>query len=240
MDEKYILGVKISGTNKSQLLKEIDKKIKLGSKFSITTVGPELLLMSQKNNELKKALNLATFSVPDGIGLKLVEPTLEIIKGRELFLDLINLANNNSRKVFLLGGLENEAFKTANSLKNANWKMKIETAGGNGVSPNLSKDVVDKINNFSPDLLFIAFAHPEQELFITKYLNILNVKGIMTVGGTFNYISGNSKLPPKFLEGWGEWLWRLITEPKRIKRIFNATILFPIEVLRWKIKYLVN
>lgn len=229
--DKYILGVKISSTPKNQLLKEIEKLVNSGTKFSINTIGPEILLMSQKNSEYKKALNSFTFSVPDGIGLKLAEPSLEIIKGRELFLDLVKLANKNNWKIFLLGGLENEAEVVAK-------KYGFNYAGGSEITTNLSKDIIDKINKFSADLLFVAFSHPEQELFIQKYKNILNAKCIMTVGGTFRYIAGLSKLPPRWVPNWGEWLWRLITEPKRIKRIFNATILFPIEVLKEKIRYL--
>lgn len=229
-NEKYILGVKISGTPKEQLLKEIAQKIKSGSKFSITTVGPELLLMSQNNNELKRALNSVTFSVPDGVGLKLAQPKLEIIKGRELFLDLVKLSQKNKWKVFLLGGLDNEAEIVAK-------KYNFDYVGGKNITTNLDGDVVNKINSFKPDILFIAFSHPEQEIFPMINAKKLNAKCIMTVGGTFRYIAGTSKLPPKFLEGWGEWLWRLATEPKRIKRIFNATILFPIEVVKDKLGF---
>lgn len=226
--DKYILGVKISSTPKSRLLIEIEKEIKSGSKFSITTVGPEILLMAQENTKLKNALNSATFSIPDGVGLKLAEPSLQIIKGRELFLDLVKLSAKFNWKVFLLGGLDNEA-------KIVSEKYGFYYAGGKDVNINLTNDLINKINKFNPDLLFIAFSHPDQELFISKYQNKLNAKCIMTVGGTFRYLAGTSKLPPTWIAGWGEWLWRLLTEPKRIKRIFNATVLFPIEVLKSKV-----
>lgn len=234
--KKTILGVKISSTSRTKLLDEIEKKVNLGTKFSLTTVGPEIILLSQNNNELKKALNKATFSIPDGFGLKLAEPDLEIIKGRELFLDLIKLANKNKWKVFLLGGLDDEAERTVEQLLIKHPKLLIQSMGGPKVTSDLSKSMVDKINKFRPDILFIAFSHPEQEIVIEEYLKRLNIKGVMTVGGTFNYIAGNSKLPPQWISSWGEWLWRLITEPKRIKRIFNATILFPIEVLKEKLR----
>jgi N-acetylglucosaminyldiphosphoundecaprenol N-acetyl-beta-D-mannosaminyltransferase len=59
----------------------------------------------------------------------------------------------------------------------------------------------------------------------------------MVVGGVFSYISGKSKLPSKWMEKVGlEWIWRLITEPKRIKRIFNAIIIFPLLVFKKKLR----
>lgn len=234
---KYILGVKISGTSIGQVLTEIEKNVTSGIKFSIMTPNPELVLMAQRNNELKVALNSATFSIPDGVGLKLAIPNLKIIKGRELFLELIKLSDKNSWKVFLLGGLENESLITENVLKNENLKLKIESMGGKDVSPELNNNQINRINSFAPDLLFVAFGNPNQEIFTYKNLNKLNVKGIMGVGGSFNYVSGNSRLPPKIFENLGiEWLWRLLNEPKRIKRIFNATILFPIELIKSKLR----
>jgi N-acetylglucosaminyldiphosphoundecaprenol N-acetyl-beta-D-mannosaminyltransferase len=58
----------------------------------------------------------------------------------------------------------------------------------------------------------------------------------MAVGGTFRYIAGMSKLPPKWMENFGlEWVWRLITEPKRFSRIFNAFPIFPLRIFWFKI-----
>ncbi|MEK7550393.1 MAG: WecB/TagA/CpsF family glycosyltransferase, partial [Patescibacteria group bacterium] len=74
-------------------------------------------------------------------------------------------------------------------------------------------------------------------IWIYKNLSKLNIGGAMAVGGTFRYLSGFSKLPPKWMEKLGlEWVWRFLTEPKRIFRIFNAFPLFPIRVWIHKLK----
>jgi N-acetylglucosaminyldiphosphoundecaprenol N-acetyl-beta-D-mannosaminyltransferase len=58
------------------------------------------------------------------------------------------------------------------------------------------------------------------------------VKIAMGIGGAFNFIAGIKKRAPKLIQKIGlEWLYRLIQEPKRIKRIYNAVIKFPIELL---------
>ncbi len=162
---------------------------------------------------------------------------LSLIKGRELFMRLAKIAPENDWKVFLLGGMDNEAELTAKRLVKENPKLKIECAGGREVNINLSKDIVDKINKFSPDLLFVAFGAPKQEIWIHNNLQKLKVKGAMAVGGTFRYIAGMSPLPPEWMEKTGlEWLWRLITEPGRLPRIFNAVVVFPIEVIKSKLR----
>ncbi|MFH0805513.1 MAG: WecB/TagA/CpsF family glycosyltransferase, partial [Patescibacteria group bacterium] len=46
------------------------------------------------------------------------------------------------------------------------------------------------------------------------------------------------KRAPKFIRDLGlEWLWRLMIQPWRIKRIFNAVVVFPLLVLKSKLMY---
>lgn len=247
-DRKYvnILGINIDGSSEESVLAGVERKISDNVRFSILTPNPELVLLSQTDKKLKDALNSADFAVPDGVGLAyasrfLYDKFLNIIPGRILFEKLIELSAKKGYKVFFLGGLSNEVelakLKIENSLKISSRKLVIDTAGGPEVTPNLPKSIVNKINKFSPDLLFVAFGNPKQEIFVWEYLPKLKVKGIMAVGGTFRYVSGLSPFPPKWMSEAGlEWLWRLFTEPKRIKRIWNAVVVFPWKVFNQKFK----
>lgn len=246
-------------------------------KFSIVTPNPELVLMAQEDQKLKKALNSADLSVPDGIGLSQADKYFSLwlpknkflkffvglfqglrvgtatffdrnwltsdvkpIKGRELFLDLVKLADKNKWKVFFLGGLGDEAELAAKKLQERYKDIKILSDQGqrlnNQAKPLTKKDVeiekriIDKINKFTPQLLFVAFGNPKQEIWVHEHLSSLNIGGAMCVGGTFRYIAGISKLPPKWMAKMDlEWLWRLFTEPKRFGRVFRAVIIFPLK-----------
>ena len=78
---------------------------------------------------------------------------------------------------------------------------------------------------------------PKQEKWIYKNVKKLDVKGIIAVGGTFDYVFGKASLPPKWMEEAGlEWLWRLLHEPKRVFRILNAVVIFPLKVWRSKLR----
>jgi len=228
----YILGIRVNNVSKDRLLTAIEKRIIQKKNFYIVTPNPELVLASTKNKQLKDALNGADFAIPDGVGLKVAKSSLKIIKGRELFLDLITLAKKKNWRVFLLGGLDNEAEIVAR-------KFHAQYAGGREITINLSKDIVDKINKFAPHFLFVAFGNPKQEIFMYENVKKLNAKCMMAVGGTFRYITGFSKLPPKWMEGLGlEWLWRLFTEPFRLRRVWNAVVVFPVKVWLWKLSSL--
>ena len=83
-------------------------------------------------------------------------------------------------------------------------------------------------------ILFVAYGSPNQELWIAHHLHELkSVKIAMGVGGAFDFLAGERKRAPKWMQRLGlEWLFRLIQEPSRIKRIYNATIKFPLKILQ--------
>jgi N-acetylglucosaminyldiphosphoundecaprenol N-acetyl-beta-D-mannosaminyltransferase len=253
MSQNYvnILGINVLSTTTSHLLTSVREKVTHSKRFYILTPNPELVLASTKNNDLKNALNSATYAVPDGVGLNyaskfLYGKSINIIPGRKLFKDLIELANKKAWKVFFLGGHGAEAKGAAEKLRINYKSVKIETFAGPIVNTagvpvgeedkELQKEAIARINKFSPQLLFVAFTNPKQEIWIHKNLKSLNVGGAMAVGGTFRYIAGASKLPPSWMERAGlEWVWRLITEPYRLARIFNAFPLFPLRVFWFKL-----
>lgn len=241
-----IMGINVASTSIDAVLTRVNNFIsdnyEFGSRssnFSIFTPNPELILMAQDNPGLKEALNSAELSIPDGIGLKIADKNLNIIKGRELFLKLVEMANRNKWRIFLLGGLDSEAEIASGKLAKTFDNLEIDFEKGPHLDKNgepvtefdrkIEKDVIDKINRFTPEFLFVAFGNPKQEIWIHKNLPNLKIGGAMAVGGTFRYVAGLSKLPPKWMEKIGlEWLFRLITEPGRITRVFNAVVKFPL------------
>lgn len=146
----------------------------------------------------------------------------EKIPGSELVWDLAKLAADNNLSIYLLGGFGNTPELAANKLisQSAN---KLKIAGFSNKNPN-DQTIADDINRVHPDLLFVAYGPIKQEAWIARNLPILNVKLAIGLGGTFDYLAGKAPQPPKFLRSIGlEWLWRLLTQPRRIKRIWQAT-----------------
>lgn len=250
-----ILGINVFSTTTEELLTRVNNYLSYNvtgiHNFYIVTPNPELVLMAQTNPELKKALNSAELPVPDGTGLSwasrfLYKERLNIIHGRHLFYVLCDDLNKRSGRIFLLGGENGEAELAATKLRQKYPKLNVEAFQGPKLSltgePASSLDrklqdaAIKRINDFKPDMIFVAFGNPKQEIWIYKNLKDLKTGGAMAVGGTFRYAAGLSKLPPHFVENLElEWLWRLVTEPRRFGRIFNATVIFPIKVILYKL-----
>jgi N-acetylglucosaminyldiphosphoundecaprenol N-acetyl-beta-D-mannosaminyltransferase len=170
--------------------------------------------MAQHDPKLKKIINSADLSIADGVGLKLADSSLEIIKGRELMADLINL---NKYKVFLLGSKNGPTINSEGEPVSQRDRL-------------IEIEVLKKINRENPDILFVGFGSPKEQKWIAKHLPELKIKMAMQVGGGIDYMRDHRKTP-SFLERNFEWFWRLIKEPKRFRRIINATVIFPILLL---------
>lgn len=180
---------------------------------------------------------------------KYLTDNFEIIKGRELFLDILKILNEKSGRAYLFGGENGEQEKTIKNLKDkfpnvsfqTNYKFPQFNRHGRPISKvdrMMHKSILGSIKLFEPDMIFVALNTPKQEKWIFKNIYRLpGVTGAMTVGGTFLYMSEQMKLPPKWMEKVGlEWVYRFIQEPKRWKRIWNAFPFFPWKVFTWKIK----
>ena len=61
---------------------------------------------------------------------------------------------------------------------------------------------------------------PKQEIFIKRNIESINAKLLMGVGGSFDVLAGEVKRAPQFYQKLGlEWLYRMMKEPRRIKKI---------------------
>ena len=241
MQKIEILGVKVNKTNKRLVLEKVRELLNKKQKFSIVTPNPEILVEASRNKRLAEAINSADIAIPDGVGLKLADFSLTIIKGRELMLDLVELARISNLKIYLLGATEIVNTKSQRILSEMFPGLKIKGKTGPKLDVNAlaltekditkEKEVIAEINRYKPDLVFVALGAPKQELWISRWLGELNVMGMMAVGGTLDYLSQKQK-PPKIISNLGfEWLWRLIREPSRLGRIINAVIIFPLKLL---------
>ncbi len=154
----------------------------------------------------------------------------EKIVGADLIWDLANLAVQNNLSIYLLGGYgETPKIVSEKILPVTQWRGRAIVsqhdlvAGNSNKNPNDSSIIKD-INSVKPAILLVAYGPIKQEKWINDNISKLNLKVAIGVGGSFDYIAGVKSPPPNFVRYSGlEWLWRLITQSHRLKRIFNAT-----------------
>lgn len=247
MDSKIVLGVKINNITMDDALKKASNFLNVDSEkkqYSIFTPNPEILVRAQSDKYFKNTLNQGDMNICDGFGLSFFA-NLHRLTGVDFMISLIKMADKNNHSVYLLGSGKDYIVKnTAINLKKTNSTLNIlgfnkgpvlhEDKKTNKLSDetlenkNCTKSIIEDINKLSPEILFVAFGMGKQEKWIYENLKkIPSVKIAIGVGGSFDFIANVVKRAPYWMRKLGlEWVYRLIKEPKRIKRILNATIKF--------------
>jgi len=200
----------------------------------VYTPNPEIVLYAHNHPDYAAALNRANLALPDGRGLQLLGGVQNRVTGASAAEDLLLLANQQSLRLCVV--VREDGRSTSKQMQQAIFRMapKVKTTII-GVSKSHWNDesVAVKIRALNPDAIFVALGFPEQELWIDAHLTqIPSARIAMAIGGTVDFWTGVALRAPRWIQRIGlEWLWRLVREPRRIKRIWNAVVIFPLTVL---------
>ena len=153
--------------------------------------------------------------------------------GTELFWDIAKIAEKHGLSIFLIGGFGDTPKITSKKLQEKYPRLKIAGTSTRNFDDKTAPSVVAKAR---PDIVYVAFGAVRQEKWMAEHQRTIGAKLMIGLGGTFDYVAGVQPEPPRQVRALGlEWLYRLITQPKRWKRIFTATVVFPWKVLACKI-----
>ncbi len=233
-----VFKTRIDNYTKEKINLFIDDFLEGEKTGQIVTINPEFLLEAQKNEKFRNAINNSDLSVPDGSGLNIAfwknkKKMKYRYPGVDLTTDILKKLNKREMSVFLV--VNKNGLTSFEKIKRALHEKfpKIKIKGLNCESiENLSESLIKKVSG--SDVVLCNFGAPIQELFLfnLKNANIENIKLVIGVGGTFDFLAGSLQRAPKFMRKMGlEWLYRVFLQPWRFRRIINAVIVFPIKVL---------
>ncbi|MCY8908335.1 WecB/TagA/CpsF family glycosyltransferase [Bacillus atrophaeus] len=191
----------------------------------IATVNPEIGYAAAKDKGFHNVISSADFVLPDGIGVVLMSrlthhPLKSRIAGFDVFISLLNLANQQSKKIFLYGA-KKEVLDAV--LKRIGTEFpQIEVVGSSDGYAADKRFVAKQISRAKPDIVFVALGYPHQEKFIYEYKHLFPQAVAIGLGGSFDVFSGTVKRAPRWMIKTNtEWLYRLIKNPWRWKRMLN-------------------
>lgn len=234
-----ILGINLSELAPAAVWEKITIFLNSDRAHYLVTPNPEIILESHHDEELFYILNQADLAIADGFGLKiagrLLGGSVRRLTGADLTVKLLKIAEEKKIKTVILGwrsGLSSrEEINDAVRQKYPNLDfLTIAIDRGSKLTDQENKI----INNFAAALIFVATGCPYQEKLIYHSLKGWpTVRLALGVGGAFDFITNKVRRAPAWLRGIGlEWLWRLIKQPRRIKRIYNATFVFLSKVIK--------
>ena len=217
----------------------LSENLKNNRKTFVVTANPETFMISEKNEDVRKMLlDKETVMVPDGIGVlkagkKIGYNIEERITGIDIANELLKFGNEQKKSIYLFGSKQEVIDSMKKVIKAQYPNLKLVGTSNWYVT---DKDkVFDEIVKLEPDIVLVALGIPLQEMLIYKHLNRFK-KGIFVgVGGSFDVMSGMKKRAPKiFIKLNLEWLYRIMKEPKRLKRFYDSNIKFLFRIKKYR------
>ncbi len=227
-----ILGVNIDNITVDEAGEITKELVNKSGKTCKMVVSPntEFVMNAQKDRLFFDILNEAELATPDSVGIMLGgkrqnKPFKERIPGQSYFRKVFEVGNKEGWSIYLLGGKDDVPKITAEKLQKLYPNVKIVGYHEGYFEEDSEEDVIDEINRLEPNVLFVALGAPKQEKWIYNHKDILKVDVAAGQGGTFDYEAGRIMRAPKIIQKLGiEWLWRLIRQPSRIKRMIALPI----------------
>jgi N-acetylglucosaminyldiphosphoundecaprenol N-acetyl-beta-D-mannosaminyltransferase len=197
----------------------------------IAVTGMHGIAESRSDSEFRGALNSADLVVPDGMPLVWLgrwhrHPLKRRCYGPEL-METFCRETGAAYRHFFYGGTEGTANALAESL---HQRFGISVAGiytppFRKLTGKELKDVASRVKKSSADILWVGLSTPKQEKWMYENREKIPVAVMLGVGAAFDIQSGKTSQAPVWMRENGlEWLYRLLTEPRRLWKRYLITI----------------
>ncbi|QLK87548.1 lipopolysaccharide N-acetylmannosaminouronosyltransferase [Arsenophonus endosymbiont of Aphis craccivora] len=198
-----------------------DQEVKHGT---LVAINAEKVLTAEQERDLNALLAEAEYLYADGISIvrairrKYPQAKVSRIAGADLWEALMAIAGQKAVPVFLLGGKAEILKQTENKLR-TQWQVNIVDSQEGYFKPEQREILFERIKASGAKIVTVAMGSPRQEIFIRDCRQVYPDALYMGIGGTYDVFTGHVKRAPKLWQQLGlEWLYRLLSQPSRIKR----------------------
>ena len=214
----------------------------------VVTLNAEMVVLAQHNVRFRKAVANATLRTPDGAGVIWAKQYLESdsqsllaslatfffhrsprVSGADMVTELASLAAQREQVLYLLGGKQSETVRAAEILTTMFPTLRVHTSAEHAYDINGPEYIITDIRKVAPTILLVAYGAPKQTEWIEAHKHDLpSVRIAVGIGGALAMVSNTKPRAPRLLRRHNiEWLWRLLLEPRRARRIYRAVVEFP-------------
>jgi len=221
-----ILDIWVDPVTRESAIERVQGFLRDGDRaHSVFASNPEKHFSVPKDPVLYAMYQNADLLLPDGIGVVLAARllygvTINRVPGSEFIFAICELVAREGYPVFLYGATETVSRMTAAKLEAKYPGIQIVGRSNGYVQDADMPELVDRINASKAAILFLALGSPKQEQWFATYKGALKyVRVCQGVGGTLDTIAGTVKRAPVIWRRFSlEWCYRLLSEPKRIRR----------------------
>jgi N-acetylglucosaminyldiphosphoundecaprenol N-acetyl-beta-D-mannosaminyltransferase len=247
--KKNILQVRFDLIAYNAAMETIERWRQDGQRHYVTITNPHSVMMCKRDEEMKKATDMAGMTLPDGVGIILAASLLSYkhngrSTGPMLMLKLCDWGRQYGYRHYFYGGADGIAQALTDRLSQMYPGLQIAgtfTPPFRTLSSQEDQAIVDEINSTKPDIVWIGLGAPKQEKWMAMHLGRIHATAMIGVGAAFDFHSGKVKWAPAWMRNMGiEWAYRLMKEPKRMLRRNLDSPLFLVKVLQQRLSAIVR
>lgn len=210
----------------------------------INTINPHSWVTARHDETFRQALLGSNGLIPDGTGIVwacrwLTGLRIPKMAGADLHQMVLTVLNQTGGSVFYLGASKRTLTKVAERIHAEYPRIRVGTFSPpyrEEFSAEETETMIEAVNTFRPDVLFVGMTAPKQEKWIAANRHLLHTHFISGIGAVFGFYAGTSARPPQWMIRFGlEWLGRLLKEPRRMwRRNFISTPKFLFHLVQLK------
>ena len=220
-----VMGLKFDSMTMDEALSRAEALLRGEKAAYVVTPNAEIAYEALHDGQLREMLNGADLMLPDGAGVVLASkllctPVKQKVAGVDFAAGLLGILERNGQSLYLLGGKTGIGELAAQKMLEAHPQLRIA-----GIADGYFQDeapVIAKINASGADALFVCLGAPKQERFMVQHQQELHVHLMAGLGGSLDAFAGPVQRAPAWMIRLNlEWLYRLIREPKRFRRMLR-------------------
>jgi N-acetylglucosaminyldiphosphoundecaprenol N-acetyl-beta-D-mannosaminyltransferase len=222
-----VLGVAVSAVNMRSAVEDIREAIRDRKSGYVCVTGVHGVMESQRDPALRSIHNAAQMVVPDGMPLVWLSKAaghrqVDRVYGPDLMLEVCAQSVEWGARHFFYGGNDGVADMLAHRLCERFPGLQVVGTFSppfRPLSQGEDREIIDMINAQLPDIVWVGLGTPKQERWMAEHLGRLTAPVMLGVGAAFDFHAGLKPQAPRWMQRSGlEWLFRLVTEPRRLWR----------------------
>lgn len=232
----------VNVSTRDALMAAITARLQARQGFALATLNLDHLVKMRQDPAFLEAYQAQDLVVADGNPIvwlsRIAHSTVELMPGSDLVIPLCRAAAEVGATVALLGSTETSLRGAADALtaqvKGLEVVRTIAPAMGFDPTGAEARTILEDLQSSGIGLCFIALGAPKQELLAAYGRSAAPDVGFASIGAGLDFLSGHQKRAPRWVRALAlEWLWRLMTSPKRMfGRYARCAVILPRLIVR--------
>ena len=232
METVSLFGLPFYSGNMAGAVEVAFGRLRDGCRCAVFTPNAEILRNCIEDEAMYALALQADLLLPDGIGVVKAAQILDVpltgrLPGVDFAAALAKRAACEGVSLYLFGAAPGVAERAAENLQSTYPGLRVCGCRNGYFSPQEEEQIALDIAQSGAGIVFVCLGSPKQEAFIAAHGQAFEGKICVGLGGSLDVFAGTvRRAPALFIRLHAEWLYRLLCQPTRLKRMLRIPGLF--------------